>query len=71
LRINRQDAKNARKKTWRMPQEIMKSRRFVTLLAFLASWRLILKEGRIAAGFGAGGGGYGDQLDVRDDAAWR
>jgi hypothetical protein len=39
--INRQDAEIAKKKTRRRPQETMKSRRFETLLAALASWRLI------------------------------
>ena len=40
MRINRQDAKIAKKKTGRRLQERMKSQPFETLLAILASWRL-------------------------------
>jgi hypothetical protein len=43
MRINRQDAKIAKKKRMKWSQERMKSQHFETLLAILASWRLAFR----------------------------
>jgi hypothetical protein len=40
MRINRQDAKIAKKKRVKCSQESMRNKHFETLLAILASWRL-------------------------------